>query len=237
MRALAFMLCLPLLLSVPHQVSAEETAVQICDRLAADPFAGFGPKSWDKPFQGIDAASAIPACEEAMRLRPDEPRYRLQAAVAYLAAKDQQRAKPLLGRLVEEGNAPAMVLLANISGDKDSLELIRRAAALNNTAALIFLAFAELTGDGMEQNVLEGVRLLSRAAELGNTEAMIILAGVYFEGQFGVPPDPAEGRRLIFEAASRGNPSAIDVLARIDQAQAAASAKASATAPQKPAAP
>jgi hypothetical protein len=221
MRGLALMLCLPLLLPVQRAAFAETGGpVDICDRLAADPFAGFGPKNWEKPFQGIDADRAIPACKEAMRLHPGEPRYRLQTAVAYLAAQEKKDAEPLLKGLAAEGDAAAMVLLANISGDKESLELIRRAAGLNNTPALILLAFAHLSG--------EGVRLLTRAADLGNTEAMVVLAGVYFEGQFGVPPDPAEGRRLIFEAATRGNPSAIEVLARIEQAQAAASARASA---------
>jgi TPR repeat protein len=228
------MLCLPLLLPVQRAAFAETGGpVEVCDRLAADPFAGLGPKNWDKPFQEIDADRAIPACEEAMRLHPGEARYRLQVAVAYLAAQDKGRAKPILERLAAEGDAPAMVLLANISGDKASLELIRRAAGLNNTPALVLLAFAHLSGDGLQQDVIEGIRLLSRAADLGNTEAMVILAGVYFDGQFGVPPDPAEGRRLIFEAATRGNPSAMDVLARIERAQAAASARASPSAPKR----
>lgn len=232
MRALAFTACLPLLLPLSLPAFAGDgSPEEICDRLAADPFAGFGPKSWDKPFQEIDAAQAVPACEAALRLHPDEARYQLQAAIAYLAAQDQDRAKPLLKRLVEGGNAPAMVLLANISGDKESVELIQRAAALDNTAALIFLAFAQLTGDGVKQNTLDGIRLLSRAADLGNTEAMIILAGVYFDGQFGVPPDAAEGRRLILEAAARGNPSAKEVLAKIQQAQAAVSGRAAPPAP------
>ena len=234
MRGLALMLCLPLLLPVQRSAFAETGGpVDICDRLAADPFAGSGPKNWDKPFQGIDADRAIPACKEAMRLHPGEPRYRLQTAVAYLAAQEKKDAEPLLKGLAAEGDAAAMVLLANISGDKESLELIRRAAGLNNTPALILLAFAHLSGDGVQQDVIEGVRLLTRAADLGNTEAMVVLAGVYFEGQFGVPPDPAEGRRLIFEAATRGNPSAIEVLARIEQAQAAASARASSSAPKR----
>ena len=238
MRASAFWLWLPLVLLSPPWASAEDNGpAAICDRLAADPFAGFGPKNWDKPFQDVDAAHAVPACEEAMRLHPDQPRYRLEAAVAYLAADDRGRATPLLEGLVAEGDAAAMVLLANVLSDKGSIELIRKAAALNNTAALIFLAFAHLTGDGAEQNVLEGIRLLTRAADLGNTEAMIILAGVYLEGQFGVPPDPAEGRRLILEAATRGNPSAMNALARIERAQAAASARPPSMGPIKPTKP
>jgi TPR repeat protein len=232
------MACLPLLLPLsPSAAAAEGGPTAICDRLAADPFAGFGPKSWDKPFQGIDAASAVPACEEAMRLHPGEPRYRLQMAIAYLAAQDQDRAKPLLKQLVEEGNAPAMVLLANISSDRDSLELISKAASLDNPAALIFLAFAQLTGDGVKQNVLEGIRLLSHASDLGNTEAMIVLAGIYLEGRFGVPPDAAEGRRLILDAASRGDPSAKEVLEQVERAQAAASARMAPPTPTKPPAP
>ncbi len=234
MRALALLLSVPLLLPVAA-FAESDSADELCNRLAADPFAGHGPKNWDKPFQEIDAKRAVPACEEAVRHHPGEPRYRLQSAVAYLAAKDADRARPLLEGLVEDDNAAAMVLLANISSDAESVGLIRRAAALDNTPALIFLAFAQLAGDGVEQDVLEGVRLLSRAAALGNTEAMVILAGVYFDGQFGVPPDPAEGRRLIFEAASRGNPSAMHVLAEIEQAQAAASGRASSTAPVRPA--
>ncbi len=235
MRRLIILLCLPMLLAAAPEASGEEAdAIATCDRLAADPFEGFGPRSWDRPFQDIDAEKAVPACEAAMRQKPGDARYRLQMAVAYLAAREREKARPLLQGLAAENNAQAMVLLADISTDKESVALIEKAAALNNTAALIFLAFAQLTGDGVKQNVREGVKLLSHASDLGNTEAMIILAGVYFEGQFGVPPDAAEGRRLITRAAELGNPSARDVLSAIKRAQDAATGR---TGPATPPAP
>jgi TPR repeat protein len=211
-----------------------DSPVSQCDKLAADPYAGFGPRNWDKPFQDIDAKDAIPACEAAMRLHPEEPRYRLQAAIGYLAANDRERAKPLLRALVEGGNAPAMVILAELSNGKDSVALLQRAAALDNSAALIVLALAQLTGDGVAENVLDGVKHLSRAADLGNTEAMLVLAGIYFEGRFGVPPDGEEGRRLILRAAELGNPSARDVLAKVQRAQAATAGGTTPEAPPSP---
>jgi len=47
-------------------VMPEEPPEQLCDRLAANPFMGFGPDEWGKPFQAIDPYRAIPACSEAI---------------------------------------------------------------------------------------------------------------------------------------------------------------------------
>ena len=43
-------------------VAPDEPPEQLCDRLAANPFSGFGPDEWGKPFQTIDSFRAISAC-------------------------------------------------------------------------------------------------------------------------------------------------------------------------------
>ena len=86
----AFGICF-LLVSIPAFAAlaaeppsaADDAALQkACLKLAADPFAGSGPREWSTPFQTIDAFQAIPVCREALRRHLDDARLKLATAFA-----------------------------------------------------------------------------------------------------------------------------------------------------------
>ena len=106
----------------------DEPPEQLCDRLAANPFSGFGPDEWGKPFQAIDPYRAIPACSDAIKSHPEERRFKLELALAYIAGDKKDEAKTLLDELITEDNTSAMLALAYISSDSEAADLMHRAA-------------------------------------------------------------------------------------------------------------
>jgi TPR repeat protein len=195
-----------------------ETQEQLCDRLAVDPFSGFGPEQWAKPFASIDAYRAVPACVKSMKAHPGVERYVLGAALAFIAGEKNEAAKILLERLIAKGNVSAMLALAYISPDNKAADLMRRAAEAGSPQGMILFGMTQLTGKGIEKDPIDGVRLIRRAADTGSTRAMLILANFYNSGTYGVGFNPDEARSLVAKAASLGDPSAKEMLASLAEA-------------------
>ncbi|HEX5033558.1 MAG TPA: tetratricopeptide repeat protein [bacterium] len=202
------------------EVMPEEPPEQACDRLAANPFMGFGPDEWGKPFQSIDPYRAIPACSEAMKLHPDERRYMLQLALADIAGDKKEQAKPLLDELIAQGNTSAMLALAFISPEVEAAELMLKAANAGDPNAMMLFAMAQLTGKGVAKNEIDGIRMLRRAAESGSTRAMLILGHFYKDGSYGIGFNQEEAIRLIAQAAKRGDPAAANILLSMEEESA-----------------
>jgi len=196
-------------------IAPDEPPEQLCDRLAANPFAGFGPDEWGRPFSSIDFYRAIPACTEAMKLHPDEHRFVLETALAYIAGKKNDEAKPLLQRLIGEGNTSAMLALAYISPEPEAADLMHKAAEAGDPNAMMLFGMALMTGQGIKKNEIDGVRMIRRAAEAGSTRAMLLMANFYNKGSFGVGLNPEEANKLISRAADLGDPSARAILASL----------------------
>jgi TPR repeat protein len=206
--------------------AADDAAPQkACAKLAADPFAGSGPREWSTPFQSIDAFQAIPVCKEALRRRPDDARLKLATAFAYIAGRKNDQAKPLLEDLVAQNNSDAMLALAFISTGAEATELMRKAGEGGNASGLMLYGMAQLFGKGVPKDEAGGLRSLRRAAEAGSTRAMLVLANFYYKGDYGVGYDPSEAKRLLTQAADRGDPSAKEALANLERNLAEDAAK------------
>ena len=195
-----------------------ETPEQLYDRLAVDPFVGFGPDEWARPFTSIDPYRAVPACVKAMKANPAERRFVLQAGLAFLAAKKNEAAKKLLDRLIGENNSSAMLALAYTLPEAEAAELMRRAAEQGSPTGMMLLGMTQITGKGVPKDEIEGVRMVRRAVDSGSTRAMLIMANFYHQGLFGVGYDPAKANRLVAEAAKLGDPRAKDMLASLSAA-------------------
>ena len=214
-------LCVPVATAEQPKIDLEtiiegETPVQLCDRLAADPFAGFGPETWSQPFASIDYYRAGPACIEAMKQNPNEPRFALGAALTSPASR--MRWPQLLNPLAAANKTSAMLALAFISPDEaEAAQWMREAAEAGSTSGMILFGISELTGKGTPEDQVDGLRMIRRAAAAGSTRAMLILANFYNEGALGVGYNPAEAKRLIAEAAKLGDPRAMDMLASLEQ--------------------
>lgn len=166
-------------------------------RLASDPFAGFGPVEWAQPFHTIDFYRAGPACAQAMKKHPNEPRFALGTALASIAGKRNDDAKKLLAPLVAKGNTSAILALAYISPEAEAADLMHQAAEAGSTPGMILFGMTQITGKGIDKNTIDGVRMIRRAADSGSTRAMLILANFYNSGAYGVGLNPAEAKSLI----------------------------------------
>ena len=186
-------------------------------KLAADPFAGSGPREWSTPFQTIDAFQAIPVCKEALRRHPDGARIKLATALAYIAGRNNDEAKPLLDQLVAANNSEAMLALAFISKGAEATELMRKAGEGGNASGLMLYGIAQPFGQGVPKGETGGLSSLRRAAEAGSNRAMLVLANFYFKGDYGVGYNPGEAKRLLTQAADRGDPSAKEALANLER--------------------
>jgi TPR repeat protein len=202
----------------------DEPPEQLCDRLAKNPFAGSGPDEWGKPFQGIDSYRAIPACSEAAKLHPNERRFQPGLGLAYIAGDKKDLARPLLDKLVGEGDTAAMLSLAFISPETEAAELMHKAAERGDASAMLLFGMSELTGKGVAKNEIEGIRMIRRAAEAGSTRAMLILGHFYQDGSYGVGFNPEEGKRLIGEAAKRGDAVTENILLSLQEGTSSTSA-------------
>jgi len=172
-------------------LAADDAALQkACLKLAADPFAGSGPREWSTPFQTIDAFQAIPVCREALRRQPDDARLKLATAFAYIAGRKNDEAKPLLDQLVAQNDSDAMLALAFISKGAEATELMRKAGEGGNASGLMLYGMAPKDETG-------GLSSLRRAAEAGSTRAMLVLANFYYKGDYGVGYNPGEAKRLL----------------------------------------
>ncbi len=200
-----------------NEIVTDETPESLCDRLAPNPFAGFGPDEWGQPFRTVDYYRAVPACTEALANHPGEPRFALGAAMAYIAGKKIESAKPLLDKLIAQGNTSAMLVLAYVSPEPEAADLMHQASDAGNANGMMLYGMALMTGKGVAKNPLDGVRMVRRAADAGSTRAMLLMANFYNEGAYGVGLNPAEAKVLIAKAAQLGDPAAKNILASLAQ--------------------
>jgi len=145
----------------PNTAVEGVTPEALCDRVAADPFAGFGPDEWSHPFSRVDYYRALPACTKALEAHPQEQRFALGVAVANVAGKKLDAAKPQLKELIAKDNASAMLVLAYISPDPEAAKLMEQAADTGNSNAMMLYGMTLMTGKGVPKDTLAGVRLVA----------------------------------------------------------------------------
>jgi len=204
----------------PNEIIEGETPEQLCDRLAADPFDGFGPDEWSDPFGKVDYYRALPACTKALEAHPEEQRFVLGVALANVAGDKRDIAKPILEDLIAKGNTSAMLVLAYISPEAEAAKLTEQAAKAGSPNAMMRWGMTLITGKGVPQDPVEGVRLMRQAAEAGSTRAMLILANFYNQGVYGVGLNPREATSWIAKAAEKGDPAAKNLLANLQAGEA-----------------
>jgi TPR repeat protein len=190
-----------------------------CDRLAAsaaDPRRVAPGVAFDK----IDVARAVPACEEAVRLYPDERRFTFQLGRAYQASPAPQRALPLYEKLAALGHGLAIISLGVMYGegrgvakdDSKAVKLFLDAARLGELLAMMNVAIAYEHGRGIRKDENEAAEWFRKAAERGHPVAMTRLGG-FFENGRGVARDPLEAVRWYRAAARTGDAAGMTQLA------------------------
>jgi TPR repeat protein len=151
-------------------------AIVNCDRLAASNLDPERPAS----VPGISVADlkpnrAVPACEAALKVAPDDRRIMFQLGRAYVQAENYDKARVLYERADALGHA----------------------LATNNLGAM------HANGNGVETNLTEARRLYEKAARAGVPLAMSNL-GFFFERGQGGPRDYEQARHWYEKAAGGG---------------------------------
>jgi hypothetical protein len=164
------------------------------------------------PFDKINPALAIPACESAVRKYPNSIRLIHQLARAYAKHNDFNSAFVQYRKAADQGYALAEynlgVLYEKALGvakdDVQAVALYRKAAEQGFVLAQFNLGNIYRTGQGVPQDYAEALKWLLKAAEQGNAPAMGNLGVMYANGQ-GVPPDYAVAASWWLKAANQGD--------------------------------
>ena len=182
-----------------------------CDELAA---ADYDHTSRNKPvyFQDMRGAEAVSACRDAMKLYPDEPRFRFQLARGLQRTGAQREALDLFEKLAAAGYAAANLPLVRAHEEGNTVpkdlvkakQYVERAVAGGNTNALLELARYHRDGLGVPKDLPKAISYIRKAVELGSASAMNDLGWHYRDG-LGVQRDDQEALVLFRKAADLGH--------------------------------
>lgn len=194
-------------------VDAELTS---CDRLAGAKLDAQGVTKGVLSEQ-IDTAAALPACELALKARPNSGRFNYQLGRVYAALGRDADALAAYQKAVALGHVRAQWALGyhdeyvpptNPARGKETLE---RAAAAGDVYAVHTLGQIYYEGRGVPKDLEKARSLFEVAARMGHTFSMNSLGRMYQRGET-VPVDLALARRYWEESAARGDIYGIDNL-------------------------
>lgn len=190
-----------------------------CDELASDPTDPnhVGP---GVPYEGIDAAAAVPACLAATVELPNEPRLDYQYGRSLMAAKDSNAALVAFQTAAARGYAEAMTSVARAMRDGDaisrdvpgSIELMKKAASAGSSNAMASLGVMYSRGTIVGRDDDAAVQWYQKSADLSNPLGLNNLASMYRDGR-GVPRNPETAATFYERAAELGYPAAMYNLA------------------------
>ncbi|WP_282609187.1 caspase family protein [Pelagibius sp. Alg239-R121] len=196
-------------LSFGNAVRAEPAApVSACDRLAAHPADSqrvVEGVAWDL----MDGRAAVRACEDAVKLHPQELRFQYQLGRALLRAKRRDEGLPYLFDVAEKGYLAAF---ANIGGTyqfdlgnlAEALKWYRRGADLQDVSSQTHLAEMYLEGWGVKQDLSEALRWFMPSAQRGYALSEYKVGLVYQRGDSRVRRDLGQAVDWFNKAAGHG---------------------------------
>jgi TPR repeat protein len=188
-------------------------AIANCDRLAASNLDPERPVS----VPGISVAElkpnlAVPACEAALKVAPDDRRIVFQLGRAYAQAENYEKARELYERADALGHALATNNLGALYADGKGVEpnlaeahhLYEKAARAGVTLAMSNVGFFFERGQGGPKDSVQARYWYEKAAEGGIAYAAYRLGLIYQNGD-GVEKDLREARRWYEKAAEGGH--------------------------------
>lgn len=182
--------------------------VMACDRLAAHPADSeriVEGVAWDL----MNGREAVRACEDAVKLYPQELRFQYQLGRALLRAKRRDEGLPYLFDVAEKGYLAAF---ANIGGTyqfdlgnlAEALKWYRRGADLEDVSSQTHLAEMYLEGWGVERDLSEALKWFMPSAQRGYALSEYKVGLVYLRGDAKVRRDVTLAVEWFNKAAVRG---------------------------------
>ena len=201
-------------------------ALEACDRLAApDVFQGHARNAPGVLYWTMDEEKAIPACEKALRLAPDDLDTMNQLATALeRRGGEDVRAADLLERAAEKGHAPAQAVLgymftAGYGVPKDygkAPSWLRKAAQQDYAGAQQSLGALYLDGLGVARDPDVALYWFRKSAGQGLASSQNRMGLLLLEGRV-VPRDEKAAVSWFRKAADQGLPTALNNLGYVLQ--------------------
>jgi TPR repeat protein len=188
-----------------------DVQVTDCDRLAGSPLDPQGVA--EGLFSNlIDVKKALPACEAAVRAKPQVARFHHELGRVLAASGRTADAVQVFEKAASMGYVRSRETLgfmylvgAGVPADAEKgLTDLKKAASEGDVYALQSLGQAFYEGRALPLDFDKARTLFEQAARAGHTYAMNSLGRMYLRGE-GVPADPATARRYWEAAAARGD--------------------------------
>ena len=204
----AFLSVLQVILST--SAFAQEAPVSDCDKYAASDVDS-QRKATGVPFDKINPALAIPACESAVQQYPNSIRLTYQLGRAYQKARNFKEALEQYRKAAEQGSPFAQNDLGNLyfNGQgiphdfQQAISLYRKAADQGMAAAQYNLGFMYRHGLGVPQDYQQALAWYLKSAEQGWAQAQTELGLMYATG-LGLPRDYQKAFAYYLAAANQG---------------------------------
>ena len=186
-----------------------QVAISDCDRLAGDVLDTQGVTEGVLTEQ-MDKGSALPACETAVRAKPDVGRFHYELGRVLGASGRSDEALGQFHRAADLGYVLALTRLGYLhlccapTNYEQARKELETAISRGDNRAINTLAYVYYRGLGVPKDLHRAKALFEAAARMGNTGSMDALAGIYKNGE-GVPADPAVSFRFSEEASKRGD--------------------------------
>jgi TPR repeat protein len=192
-----------------QSLDSRETPVTNCDTYAADPFDP-NRKATGVPFEKINPALAVPACESAVQEYPKNKRLAFQLGRAFDKNADYSSALIRYRQGAAQEYAPAQNALGVAysigngvqKDDAQAVIWLRKAAEQGYAAAQSNLAIAYETGQGLWPDNFQAAVWHRKAAEQGVSTSQVNLGFLYLNG-LGVEKNEAEAVAWYRKAAEQ----------------------------------
>ncbi|MBO0905589.1 SEL1-like repeat protein [Jiella sonneratiae] len=196
----------------PGRNAATAGVIADCDRLAADSDDPTKPAdvAGVKGPTDIDVKQALPACEAAHRLAPDDARMTFQLGRTYQAAGRDDDAARLYREAADAGQPVAQYELAlayydgrGVTADPtQAVEWLQKSSDAGNGFAKYFLGIEKVNGTYLAQDYPGAYALFQDAVAFGVPEALVELGKMEYSGQ-GVPENYAKAFDYYRQAAQK----------------------------------
>jgi TPR repeat protein len=212
----AFVAVIAVLVVIPAKTWAQNAAIRACDLATASSFdpdrpAGIPGVDLNK----IDITAAMPACEAALAVEPDNPRLLYQMGRIFAAGKDDDQAVSFFKKAAAASYAIARFELAQfyaagrggLSRDRAQVvSLLMLASEQGLPAADYFLGvFYERGSAGLPKDAEQAMRHFTLAADKGFAIAQNRLGIIYGTGGDGQPKDETKAAKFFKLAATQGD--------------------------------
>jgi TPR repeat protein len=195
--------------------SANDALIKLCDLAASSPVDKAKPADIaGVAANDVDAKIAVPACEAALAIAPNEPRLMFELARAANQAKDYEKAlkwnieADKRGYALATNNLGALYLYGNgvIADKTKAFEYFKKAAEAGVATSMNNVGDLLAEGTGTTKNQTEAANWYRRAAVAGNSDGMVSLGRALKNGA-GVTANVTEAADWFLKAANAGSAS------------------------------